>query len=149
MGAGVVVKQNKQDLALVTDPVFAQSGTRKVFFYFEPEFSVAGRSGPAVVVLVGPRWNAYLRKRIGVVCAPFFERDPQAHEPDTHANGQPFAWVYSSPGDAVKDEGRWLSALELGLFAEALNKVQQAAATVPLALGSGAVGSLLPEQVIS
>lgn len=89
---------------------------RYVRYYFEPAFAHGGRTGPSVVVLVGPRWTPFLRTRMGLKSQAFFERAAMAHEPNTFPNGHPFAWVYRNPAEAAADEARWLVEADMDRF---------------------------------
>lgn len=105
-------------------------------FYFCPD--LAGK-GPRVALLVEEKWTAFLKARAGLPKTPFFSRQRRVSEPTAHANGQPWAWLYS-PADVLKDEVRWLDgesfeelrlALE-GAVHDALTvKSEQSRLTVP------------------
>src|SRR5438105_3559455 len=88
------------------------SASRRAEFYFEPDFDAGGSPCPCVVVLIGPRWNRYLRGRIGISGPAFFERPALDHEPNTFPSGHPFAWVYRRPDEVLLDERRWMTAAD-------------------------------------
>ena len=89
-------------------------------FFFEPEFEREGVIGPCVIVLVGPKWTGFLRRRLGLRVQAFFERGALAHEPSAFASGHPFAWLYGVPEQVLLDEQRWLPPSELERLSLAL-----------------------------
>lgn len=88
-------------------------------FYLQDDY--AGK-GPMVILLVERNWTAFLKMRSGFPALPFFSRPKRESEPDTHANGHPWAWLYK-PEDALKDEARWLDAAEYAELEAALKAV--------------------------
>jgi len=90
-------------------------------FYFQPDY---GDRGDCFVVLAGARWTSFLVRRAGIQVEPFFQRDSLAHEPDTFKNGHPYAWLYRSADDLLRDERRWMAADELAALAAAVDRVQ-------------------------
>lgn len=85
-------------------------------FYACP--NLAGRS-IAIVLLNETKWNDFLKGHGGIPKQPFYSRPCRASEPATHANGHPWAWVYT-PDEALKDEARWLASAEYERFDQAL-----------------------------
>lgn len=92
-------------------------------FYLYPNYQ---NSGPRVVLLVESRWTQFLKNRVGLPVAPFYSRPRRACEPDLHANGHPWAWLYL-PEDAVKDEARWSKEGDLEEFKAAMEQAIAAA----------------------
>lgn len=88
---------------------------RRAQFYVLPGRPVlagagAGKDqGPCIVLLVSTKWTRFLRERAGVVGEPVFEREALSNEPDTHANGHPYGWLYSDVEQALADERRLLA----------------------------------------
>lgn len=84
-----------------------ESGQRDlVGFYLRDD-----EKGVSIILLVERKWPSFLKMRAGFTAPPFFSRPRRACEPETHANGHPWAWVYK-PEDVLKDEVRWLATDE-------------------------------------
>lgn len=78
---------------------------RRTLFFLRRETDVPG-AAPAVVALVSTCWTRFLRERAGLLGEPFFERPSLEWEPDTHANGHPYAWLYRDVDQMLLDERR-------------------------------------------
>ena len=85
---------------------------RRTLFFLLREPDLPG-AAPAVVALVSTCWTRFLRERAGLRGEPFFGRPSHECEPDTHANGHPYAWLYRDVGQVLLDERR-LSSVAAG-----------------------------------
>lgn len=103
----------------------AAAGTQRMTrFYFQPD--LPGK-GDVFVVLSGRRWTEFLRRYAGILAEPFYERPCLEHEPDSHENMQPSAWIYRSTELLVKEEQRWLPADQLTVFTLAATNAKEEA----------------------
>ena len=78
---------------------------RRTLFFLRREHDLPG-AAPAVVALVSTCWTRFLRERAGLHGEPLFDRPAHEWEPDTHANGHPFAWIYRDIEHVLLDERR-------------------------------------------
>jgi len=87
-------------------------------FYWRDDY--AGK-GPVVILLAERKWTSFLKMRAGFTAQaqPFFTRPRREGEPETHANGHPWAWIYG-PDEVLKDEVRWLESDEFEALKTAL-----------------------------
>lgn len=85
-------------------------------FYLRDE---GAEKGVSVILLAERKWPPFLKMRAGFTAPAFFSRPRRACEPETHANGHPWAWIYK-PADVLKDEVRWLDPGEYEKLKNAL-----------------------------
>lgn len=109
---------------------------RRTAYYFEPRLQ--GRE--AVVVLVDTRWTPFLLRQAGFTAPPILERKSIDGEPDLHANGHPFAWVYFRPSEAVLDEARLAGMESAEALEMAITEARRAAQAAALQLAQGEGG---------
>lgn len=110
----------------------SQEAPRTADFFFMPAYTPGAADpcaagAPCVIVLVGPKWTRFLRRRIGLAQEPFFSRPALQHEPDLFPSGQPFAWIYRKPLEVLLEERRWLGADQLQRLQAALDAAMAAA----------------------